>query len=192
MCPPLGRRPICRRRRRSNAVTRPMAVSPKRPAPTAIGPTSLPGGCGAGGRALATVFDRSAWLGVASPEWWRASGGRDEVVTSGFVGFVCCAGTVRMSEGGWFVLGRCATGVLVLRGREPLLTEPLPPEPSLIEPWLMDPGVPAAGEVTSGAGDVAVGTAAGDGTEGADIDGDGAGTTSGAWVAPGMVSDHPG
>ena len=56
----------------------------------------------------------------------------------------------------------------------------------------MDPGVPDAGDVTSGAGDVAVGTAAGDGTEGADIEGDVAGTTGGAWVAPGMVSDHPG
>src|SRR5664280_1392731 len=184
MCPPLGRRPICRRRRRSNAVTRPMAVSPKRPTPTAIGPTSLPGGCGAGGRALATVFVRSAWLGVESPEWWRASGGRDGAVPSGFVGFVWCAGTDRMSEVGWFVLGRRATGALVLRGREPLLTEPLPPEPSLIEPGLMDPGVPAVGEVTSGAGD----EAAGNGTEGAGIEGDVAGTKGGAWVAPGMVS----
>ena len=87
-----------------------------------------------------------------------------------------------MSEGGWFVLGRCAAGALAPRDTERLLTEP----------WLMDPGVPAAGDVTSGAGDVAVGTAAGDGTEGADIEGDVVGTTGGAWVAPGMVSAHPG
>src|SRR5664279_1817435 len=49
------------------------------------------GGCGAGGRALATVFGRSAWLGVESPEWWRASGGGDVAVPSGLVGFVWCA-----------------------------------------------------------------------------------------------------
>ena len=124
---------------------------------------------------MATAFGRSAWLGVESPEWWRASGGRDEAVPSRSVGFVWCAGTDRMSEGGCFVPGRCATGVLVPRDREPLLTEPL-----LMEPWLVDPGVPAAGEVTSGAGDVAEGTAAGDGTEAADIEGDVAGTTGGA------------
>src|SRR5664279_4923287 len=100
-----------------------MAVSPKRPAPTAIGPTSLPGGCGVGGRALATAFGRSAWLGVESPEWWRASGGRDEAVPSRSVGFVWCAGTDRMSAGGWFVLGRCATGALVPRDTEPWLMD---------------------------------------------------------------------
>jgi hypothetical protein len=114
------------------------------------------------------------------------------VVPSCSVGFELCAGTDRKSEDGWFVLGRCARAALVLRGREPLLTEPLPLEPLLLEAPLMDPGVPAAGEVTTGAGDVAVGTAAGDGTEGEGIEGDVAGTTSGAWVAPGMVSDHPG
>ena len=80
-----------------------------------------------------------------------------------------------MSEGGWFVLGRCAAGALAPRDTERLLTEP----------WLMDPGVPAAGEVTSGAGDEAAG-------EGACGGGDVAGNTGGAWVAPGMVSDHPG
>ena len=59
------------------------------------------------------------------------------------------------------------------------------PEPLLLETRLMDPGVPAAGEVTVGA----AGEAAG---EGACNGGDVAGTAGGAWVAPGMVSDHPG
>jgi hypothetical protein len=49
----------------------------------------------------------------------------------------------------------------------------------------MGPGVPAAGEVTIGAVDEAVGEEA---CGGADV----AGTTGGAWVAPGMVSDQPG
>ena len=49
----------------------------------------------------------------------------------------------------------------------------------------MDPDVPAAGEVTIGAEDEAAG-------EGVCGGGDVAGTTGGAWVAPGMVSDHPG
>ena len=49
----------------------------------------------------------------------------------------------------------------------------------------MDPGVPATGEVAIGEVD----EAAGEEVCGA---GDVAATTGGAWVAPGMVSDHPG
>jgi len=73
---------------------------------------------------------------------------------------------------------------LVGRGKKPLLVESLPLVPLLLEAPLMDPGVPAVGEVTIGAVD----EAAGEGACGDDV----AGTSVGAWVAPGMVSDHPG
>jgi len=69
-----------------------------------------------------------------------------------------------------------------------LLAAPSPLELLLVEAPLMDPGVPAAGEVKIGAVD----EAAGAGIEPADIGGDVVGTTGGARVAPGMVSDHPG
>ncbi len=94
-------------------------------------------------------------------------------------------GTDGVSEGGRLVLGRSTSGVLVGRGKEPLLVDSLPLDPLLLEAPLMDPGVPAAGEITIGAVDEAAG-------EGVCGGGDVAGTTGGAWVAPGIVSDHPG
>jgi hypothetical protein len=113
------------------------------------------------------------------------SGGRDEVAPAGSVIPVWLDGTDGVSEGGRLVLGRRASGVLVGRGNRPLLVDLLPPEPLLLEVPLMDPDVPAAGEVKIGAVDEAAG-------EGVCGGGDVAGTTGGAWVAPGMVSDHPG
>ena len=113
------------------------------------------------------------------------SGGRDEVAPAGAVIPVWLDGTDGVSEGGRLVLGRCASGVLVGRGKWPLLVESLPPKPLPLEAPLVVPGVPAAGKVTTGA----VGEAA---VEGACGGGDVAGTAGGARVAPGMVSDHPG
>ena len=113
------------------------------------------------------------------------SGGRDEVAPAGAVIPVWLDGTDGVSEGGRLVLGRCASGVLVGRGKRPLLVESLPLEPLVLEAPPMEPDVPAAGEVTIGvAGEAAV--------EGACGGGDVAGTAGGARVAPGMVSDHPG
>ena len=113
------------------------------------------------------------------------SGGRDEVAPAGSEVPVWLDGTDGVSEGGRLVLGRCASGVLIGRGEEPLLVESPPPEPLLPKSPPMDPGVPAAGEVTIGmAGEAAI--------DGACDGGDVAGTTGGARVAPGMVSDHPG
>ena len=105
-----------------------------------------------------------------------------ELVPAGSVGSVWCGGTDRTSE------GRLArVGLMCVRGVE----FPRPTGTTAAGTrccWttsLMDPGVPAAGEVTVGAVDEAAG-------EGACNGGAVVGTTGGAWVAPGMVSDHPG
>ena len=79
------------------------------------------------------------------------SGGRDEVAPAGSLIPVWLDGANGVPEGGRLVLGRCASGLLVGRGKNPLLVESLPLEPLLLEAPIMDPGVPAVGEVTIGA-----------------------------------------
>jgi hypothetical protein len=90
----------------------------------------------------------------------------------------------RGSEGRWLAIGLPAARAVAL-GAEPTPAAVLPRDLPLLDTPLVEGGATSAGEVTVGAVEEMAGAGA---CNGVGV----IGATDGAWVAAGMVNDHPG